>query len=112
MVDAGKIDFDNTSRTIVFRAGGPVSQCQTVKFPVFDDTVDEATEGFIIVLDADEPLTMSNQVAFTRNLRTTLGRINDNDRRQFVLIIIQNATYTLLSLYSILLWVHTNGVYI
>ena len=80
-VNGGKIDFDNTSKTIVFRAGGPVSQSQTVNFPVFDDAVDEAPEGFIIVLDADEPLTMRSQVAFTRNLRTTLGRINDNDRK-------------------------------
>ena len=81
-VVGGRLDFDNTSRTIVFRAGGPVSQSQTVDFPVFDDAVDEVVEGFIIVLDADEPLTMSNQVAFIRNLRTALGRIIDNDRKQ------------------------------
>ena len=81
MVDAGKLDFDNTSRKIVFRAGGPVSRSQTVNFPVFDDAVHEAPEGFIIVLDADEPLTMRSQVAFTRNLRTTLVRINDDDRK-------------------------------
>ena len=81
-VDGGKLDFDNTTRKIVFRGQGPVSQSQIVQFPVFDDAVDEAAEGFIIVLDADEPLTMSNQVAFTSNLRTTLGRIIDNDRKQ------------------------------
>ena len=63
----------------MFRPGGPTSQ--TVNFTVFDDAVDEAQEGFIIVLDADEP-TNSSQVFFTRNLRTTLGRIDDNDRKQ------------------------------
>lgn len=60
--------------------GGLTSQ--TVDFPVFDDVVDEAPEGFIIVLDADEPLTPSSQVLFTRNLRTTLGRINDDDHKK------------------------------
>ena len=50
-----------------------------VDFPVFDDTVDEDPEGFIIVLDVDSNLT-NVTVAFTPNLRTTLGRINDDDR--------------------------------
>ena len=67
----------------MFTPGGPVSQSINVFFPVFDDAVDEAQEGFIIVLDADEPLTMHSEVAFTRNLRTTLARIKDDDRKEY-----------------------------
>ena len=66
----------------MFTPGGPTMQSQTVDFPVFDDTVDEAREGFIIVLDADEPSTMRSDVAFTRRLRTTLAIIDDDDRKQ------------------------------
>ena len=75
----GRRDFDNTTRSIVFRPGDCSSQA--VNFPVFDDNVDEAAEGFIIVLDTEEP-TKSSQVTFTSGLRTTLGRIYDNNRKQ------------------------------
>ena len=74
-----KRDFDNSTKAIVFRPGGPSSQM--VQFPVFDDTVNEYIEGFIIVLDVDEPQTDSSQVSLNPELRTTLGRINDNDRK-------------------------------
>ena len=67
----------------MFTPGGPTMQSINVFFPVFDDAVDEAQEGFIIVLDADEPLTMRSEVAFTRSLRTTLARINDDDRKEY-----------------------------
>ena len=61
---------------------GPARQTEYVDFQVFDDAVDEAEEGFIIVLDADEPTNIS-QVAFTWGLRTTLVRITDDDRKQY-----------------------------
>ena len=61
----------------MFTPGGDSSQM--VRFPVFDDTINEYTKGFIIVLDANETQT---QVSFNPALRTTLGRINDNDRKQ------------------------------
>ena len=77
---SGRRDFDNSTKAIVFRPGGPTSQM--VQFPVFDDAVNEAAEGFIIVLDIDEFQTDRSQISFTENLRTTLGRINDNDRKQ------------------------------
>ena len=77
----GRRDFDNMTIKIVFTPGGDTSI--PVYFPVLDDAVDEAQEGFIIVLDADEPLTMRSEVAFTRSLRTTLARINDDDRKQY-----------------------------
>ena len=76
---SGSRDFENSTRAIVFRPGGPTSQM--VQFPVFDDVVSEETEGFIIVLDVDEPQTDRNQVLFNAGMRTTLGKINDNDRK-------------------------------
>ena len=75
----GRRDFDNATRTIVFTPEGPTSQ--TVQFPVFDDSINEETEGFIIVLDIDESKPNRGKIEFEDKLRTTLGRINDNDRK-------------------------------
>ena len=72
-------DFSKTVRQVFFPAKSGVGAERRVDFPVFDDGVDEDPEGFIIVLDVDRNLT-DIAVAFTPNLRTTLGRINDDDR--------------------------------
>ena len=72
-------DFNNSVQRVLFLAGSGVNAEEYVDFPVFNDAVDEDPEGFIIVLDVDRNLT-DVAVAFTRNLRTTLGRINDEDR--------------------------------
>ena len=72
-------DFNNTVRRVLFPANSGVGAEQRVDFPVFDDHIDEYTEGFIIVLDVDRLQTDVN-VVFTPNLRTTLGRICDDDR--------------------------------
>ena len=70
-------DFDMTVRPLFFPAGSNIPS-QMVSFPIFDDAINELPEGFIIVLYRDNQTTID--VAFTPNLRTTLGRINDNDR--------------------------------
>ena len=62
-----------------FPANSGVDTQRRVDFPVFDDVVDEDPEGFIIVLDVDRNLT-DVAVTFTPNLRTTLCKINDDDR--------------------------------
>ena len=72
-------DFNNSVRHVFFPANSGVGAERRVDFPVFDDVIDEDPEGFIIVLDVDRNLT-DVAVAFTPNLRTTLGRINDDDR--------------------------------
>ena len=72
-------DFNNSVRRVFFPANSSVGAERRVDFPVFDDVVDEDPEGFIIVLDVDSNLT-NVTVAFTPYLRTTLGRINDDDR--------------------------------
>ena len=64
----------------MFTPGGPSSQL--VQFPVFDDAIDEESEGFIILLDVDEFQTDRGLVFFAECLRVALGRINDNDRKQ------------------------------
>ena len=66
---------------ITFKAGSRNGASVAVKIPVFDDNTQESTEGFIIVLDADEPLTRSSEVVFTGSLRTALVKIIDNDRK-------------------------------
>ena len=68
-------------REVFFPAGVSNMTSQKVSFPIYDDTIDEEQEGFIIVLYHDTNLT-SIDVAFTPDLRTTLGRINDDDRKQ------------------------------
>ena len=65
-----------TQCKLLFAANSPSGAERSISFPIYDDTVDEEPEGFIIVLYRDTNLT-SIEVAFTVNLRTTLGRIND-----------------------------------
>ena len=69
-------------RRVFFPAGSGNKASQRVSFPIFDDAIDEEAEGFIIVLYRDDNLT-SIDIDFTPNRRTTLGRINDNDRKQY-----------------------------
>ena len=77
--DNDRQDFNNSVRQVFFPANSGVDTHRFVEFPVFDDVADEDLEGFIIVLDVDRTLTTAN-VSFTPNLRTTLGRIFDDDR--------------------------------
>ena len=71
-----------TVRRVSFPANSGNNASQRVYFPIYDDAIDEEPEGFIIVLYRDDNLT-SIEVAFTPNLRTTLGRINDDDRELY-----------------------------
>ena len=78
-LDNVRQDFDKTVRRVLFPANSGNSASQRVSIPIMDDAIDEEPEGFIIVLYRDTNLT-SIEVAFTPNLRTTIGRINDDDR--------------------------------
>ena len=71
-----------TVRRVFFPANSGTGASQRVSFPILDDTIDEEPEAFIIVLYRDDNLT-SVVIAFTPNLRTTLGRINDDDRELY-----------------------------
>ena len=82
-VDNTRRDFNKTTQDVFFPANSPNGAERSVSFSVFDDAIDEEPEGFIVVLYPDTNLT-SIEVAFTLNLRTTLGRINDNDRKLFL----------------------------
>ena len=79
-------DFDMMVHKVFFPANSGTSASQRVSFTIMDDAIDEEPEGFIIVLYRDDNLT-SIEVAFTPNLRTTLGRINDNDRQLYYTIL-------------------------
>ena len=72
---------------MIFQASTVAGAEQSMSFPINDDTIDEDPEGFIIVLYRDTNLT-SIEVTFTPNLRTTLARINDNDRELHVKIFV------------------------
>ena len=71
-------DFDMMVHKVFFPANNGTGASQRVSIPIMDDAIDEEPEGFIIVLYRDDNLT-SIELAFTPNLRTTLGRINDDD---------------------------------
>ena len=80
-----------------FAANSATGAEQSVYFIINDDTIHEDPEGFIIVLYRDTNLT-SIEVAFTPNLRTTLARINDNDRELHEEIIILFVSFLYYSL--------------
>ena len=77
--DNDRQDFNSSVRHLVFPANSGDYAERHVDFSVFDDLIDEDPEGFIIVLDVDRNLS-DVAVAFTHNLRTTLGTIRDDDR--------------------------------
>ena len=106
---SGRRDFDNTTRTIVFKAGSRNGASISVNIPVIDDDIQETQEGFIILLDVNESHTSRSQVALNLDQRTALGRIFDNDRKHSVIIITQ---ISLSSPCSFLFWIHSRGVYI
>ena len=83
-IPSGRQDFDNTVRNVTFNPNSGVGTEMVVNFPVIDDIINEDPEGFIIVLDVDMARTAVD-VAFTSNLRTTLGRINDDDRESLLI---------------------------
>ena len=96
----GRRDFNNTVRTVSFLPNSGVGAERIVNFPVYDDVIDEDPEGFIIVLNVDSSTAVD--VAFNPELRTALGRINDDDRKSLHMQLSHNIVTTL-SLYSLLL---------
>ena len=63
---------------IYFSPGSAEGSILSVPIDVLDDSIDEYTEGFILVLDVDKSLTVAD-VAFTPSKRTVLVKIYDND---------------------------------
>ena len=76
----GQQDFDNTTRTVVIPAGGDTID-NTVTIPIIDDRINEATEGFLLIIRANR---VNNNPSDLANLKymdegVTLLRITDDD---------------------------------
>ena len=78
----GRRDFDNTQRTLIIPAGSDTID-QTVVIPIIEDRINEANEGFLLIVRANQVLSNPSDVA---NLifideGVTLLRIVDDDSK-------------------------------
>ena len=71
------VDFNDTTQLATFTPNGPSELL--VEIPVFDDEVDEADEGFVMMLELEESLLSGSVDLSLRNL--TFVKIVDNDRK-------------------------------
>ena len=81
----GRVDFNDSVRIVTVPAGQRVEDI-TVDIPIIDDDIDEADEGFIILLEVVDPAVAPSVDLSTRN--TTLGRIDDNDSKLLLYIFV------------------------
>ena len=78
----GRVDFNDSVHIVTVPAGQRVEDI-TVNIPIFDDEIDEADEGFVVLLEVVDLAVAPFVDLSTRN--TALGRIDDNDCKYFVL---------------------------
>ena len=76
------MDFDNTIREVVLQASSTIDD-YSVSIPITNDTINEASEGFMIVMRANEVKSNPEDI---KNLQyqdngVTLGVIDDDDRK-------------------------------
>ena len=78
----GRRDFDNTVRTVVVPAGDEVVD-QLVLIPIIDDKINEANEGFLLVVRANEARSNPSDLAKVvyKDEGVTLLRITDDDSK-------------------------------
>ena len=72
----GRVDFNDSVHIVTVPAGQRVEDIN-VDIQIFDDEIDEADEGFVILLEVVDPAVAPVVDLSTRN--TSLGRIDDND---------------------------------
>ena len=72
----GRVDFNDSVHIVTVPAGQRVEDI-TVDIQIFDDDIDEASEGFVLLLEVVDPAVAPFVDLSTRN--TSLGRIDDND---------------------------------
>ena len=70
------MDFNDSVHIVTVPAGQRVEEI-TVDIPIFDDDIDEADEGFILLLEVVDPTVAPFVDLSTRN--ASLGRIDDDD---------------------------------
>ena len=81
----GRVDFNDSVHIVTVPAGQRVDDI-TVDIPIIDDDIDEADEGFVILLEAVDPAVAPFVDLSTHN--TTLGRIYDNDSKLLLYILV------------------------
>ena len=72
----GRVDFNDSVHIVTVPAGRKVEDI-SVDMPIFDDLIDEADEGFILLLEVVDPAVAPFVDLSSRN--ASLGRIDDND---------------------------------
>ena len=77
----GRIDFDDTVQQLVIKAS-ITSDDYTISIPITTDAINEASEGFMIVMRPDEARSNPEDVAklTLSNNGVALGVIDDDDR--------------------------------
>ena len=76
--DGTRNDFDNAVQQVVFQPSPSISE-QSVSLNLVDDVINEAQEGFYVMIEVMES-GPTDQINFVRN-GIALVRINDNDRK-------------------------------
>ena len=72
----GRVDFNDSVHIVTVPAGRKVEDI-SVDIPIFDDDIDEADEGFILLLEIVDHAVAPFVDLSTRN--ASLGRIDDDD---------------------------------
>ena len=70
------MDFNDSVHIVTVPAGQRVEDIN-VDIPIFDDDIDEADEGFVLLLEVVDPAVAPFVDLSSRN--ASLGRIDDND---------------------------------
>ena len=76
------MDFNDSTQYITFTPSNANNDI-TVYIPIFDDEINEAEEGFLILLELVDSNLADSVDLLSRNC--TLGRIDDNDRKCLLL---------------------------
>ena len=76
------MDFNDSVHIVTVPAGQRVEDIN-VDIPIFDDEIDEADEGFVILLEVVDPAVAPFVDLSTCN--ASLGRIDDNDGKSYKL---------------------------
>ena len=82
-----RVDFNDSVHIVTVPAGQRVEDI-TVDIPIIDDDIDEADEGFVILLEVVDPAVAPFVDLSTRN--ATMGRIDDNDGKLLLYILVTN----------------------
>ena len=72
----GRVDFNDSVHIVTVPSGRKVEDIN-VFIPIFDDDIDEADEGFVVLLEVVDPAVAPFVDLSSHN--ASLGRIDDNE---------------------------------